>query len=107
MKKVILGLGLVLLANVSFAIDYVLFDATVTEIVATGSSDEFAVVHSGGTGTCASTALVFKASEAPSADAFNRLYATALTAITTGMKIRVGNYVGSSCSSVDYIKLYK
>jgi hypothetical protein len=86
---------------------YIVQGATITNIMSTnGNGDAFAIITSGGSGSCANTEVYFPQSAAPDADTFKRAYAAALTAITTGMRVSIYNYTDSTCLTASYVQIY-
>ena len=80
----------------------------IIEIRNTGSNLAlFEIVVTGGEGVCNNKVIAFPASVAPTKEAYNRAYASALTAFTTGANIRVHNYIDDSCKKASYISLRK
>lgn len=80
----------------------------IVRIANTGNNlDVFSIEVSGGSlNLCGSGWITFPVSASPnSADIHKRAYAAALTALTTGMTVRVYNYHNNSCDSASYIEL--
>ena len=107
MNKLLLLIFIGSLSSFVFAGDCVV-GSTIIEIRNTGSNqDKFEVVTSGGTGPCVGKTIMFPADAAPNRDIFTRAYSAALTAFSTGAKVRIYNYHDDSCLKASYITLKK
>ncbi len=72
----------------------------------TSNSSIFAIKVTGGSlNLCSTTWISFPVSAAADADTHKRAYAAALTALTTGMPVRIHNYASDSCGAAQYIEL--
>ena len=86
-------------------------DATIVEVSNTSSGGpDFAIILQGGTGVCASTttALIkFPEPANQSDDSYKQAFSLALSALTTGMKVRVHNFADNSCAGASFIAVSK
>jgi hypothetical protein len=86
-------------------------DATVIEVANTNSNGaDFAVILQGGVGVCLSptrTVITFPESKKQSDVSYNQAFSIALTALATGMKVRVHNFENDSCSGANFISATK
>ena len=95
------------LASTAFASDLVV-DAKISRLASSsdGQTDNFYLEISGGVGPCANTGVVFYRSDAPSEGFFNRMFAIAMLAYSTGStKVRVYTPSGTSCHSATFIEV--
>lgn len=69
------------------------------------NKDQFAIKTSGGSGICAGKAILFPSWKAVSEKAHSRAYSAALTALTTGLKVKIHNYENDSCTEATFIRL--
>ena len=92
-----------------FAGEYLARNAIVTHVANTSSNEKnFAIQVSGGSiGTCSGKWIVFPESAAANSAAHQRAYSTALTALTTGLKVQIHNYTNGTCSLASYIEIVK
>jgi len=89
---------------------YIVSGATVTKVMNTYSNKaQFAITVSGGSGVCANKIIIFplSATVGENKESHSRAYATALTAITTDIKVDVYNYSGSDCNNASFIRMNK
>jgi hypothetical protein len=79
----------------------------VVRIANTGNNqDVFSIEVAGGTqNLCSGVWINFPVGAAANPDTHKRAYATALTALTAGLLVRVYNYQGNSCDQASYIEL--
>ncbi len=111
-KCIVVTLSVFLSLNV-VAGTYVALDSNITEVINTnGNSAAFSVKVSGGTGPCAGKAITFPAAAAGDysngrSEMHNRAYSAALTALTTGMKVDIHNYVNGDCLNAVFIRVKK
>jgi len=82
-------------------------NGTVKAVTNTSSNlQNFAIQVAGGSpNVCGSGWINFPISAGADADAHKRAFALALTALTTGLRVRVHNYHGSDCNTASYIEL--
>lgn len=80
---------------------------TITKISNTSSNlQNFAILVSGGsTNLCGSAWINFPVSAVADVESHKRAYAIALVALTTGLTVRVHNYVDNTCNTAAYIEL--
>jgi len=89
------------------AAEYLVSQATVTSVTNTGDNLSLFVVRTtGGSGPCAGSYTMFYLNRAADADAHKRAFALATTALITGKKVTIYNYVDSNCSNAAYIELF-
>lgn len=69
--------------------------------------DAFHVVVQEGTGPCNQQYIIFFRANSPSDGFFNRLYATALSALHTGATVRILGMSGDTCHDANYIQIDK
>ena len=103
------GVLLLLLSNNCFSAELIK-NAQIVEIGSSndGLTDNFYIKTVGGTGPCVNQSIVFKRASAPSAEFFNRLYATALMAYSTNAKnVRIYNPGVDNCRAATYIQITK
>lgn len=84
------------------------YDAKIVRLASSsdGISDDFFIEVSGGGGPCANTGIVFPRSLSPSDGYFNRMFAIALTAYTTGsVRVRVYTPSGDDCETARFIEI--
>ncbi len=87
---------------------YLATGATVTDVVNTSSNAQnFAIKTEGGSSICAGQWMVFPEADAANSNAHQRAYSTALTALSTGMKVTIYNYINGTCVRASYIHLMK
>lgn len=93
-------------ASTALAGDLVI-GGTIKAVTNTSSNQSnFAVQVAGGSpNNCATGWINFPLSAGADADTLKRAFAIALTAMTTGMKVRIHNYHGSDCNNASYIEL--
>ncbi|GAA0464029.1 hypothetical protein GCM10009096_00610 [Parasphingorhabdus litoris] len=105
----IIAIPLFLLStNAHAAGAYLASGATVTDVVNIANNGQnFAVKTEGGSSNCNAQWIIFPEANAPNANAHQRAYSTALTALTTGMKVTIYNYADSTCVRASYIHLMK
>lgn len=81
---------------------------TVTDVANTiNDTDNFAIRVTGGTTNLCSNWITFPKAEAADPETHERAYATALTALTTGVKVNIYNYDDSSCDKAVAIAVVK
>ena len=80
---------------------------TITQVTNTsGNGPVFAVQVVGGiNNTCLNQWIYFNQSDAPDLATFQRAYANALLALTTGIPVTIYNYSDASCGHASYIGL--
>ena len=103
-----MALALTLAAsNVTAAGSYLVTDGTIDGIANTSNNQaSFAVRVSGGSNNlCDGTYIVFPEADSPNKESHARAYATALTALTAGLPVRVYSYIDSSCGRAAYIEI--
>ncbi|MCJ8274163.1 MAG: DUF5992 family protein [Psychrosphaera sp.] len=83
--------------------------ATVTSVANVASNiDQFVIYFSGGTGVCTTQDyIIFPADAAISKEAHNRAYSLVLTALTTGMKVKIHNYESNACDRATFVQVSK
>lgn len=117
MKKII-ALTLLLAAQQASANVWVADGGTIVQIASSigvqanspaGSTDRFAIKVDGGTATtCQGLWIVFdKATFGSNPEAYQRAYTLAMTAYTTGTKVKVHNLNSGSCNGVTSIQAFK
>ncbi|MFT4925461.1 MAG: hypothetical protein ACI8WB_001554 [Phenylobacterium sp.] len=89
---------------------YIVLNAKVTKVVNTsGNGASFMVVTAGGTGPCTTTTIqnniYFPKSAAGTDKVFDRAYSTALTALVSGSKVNIYNYVDGACDKAAAIEI--
>jgi hypothetical protein len=93
--------------------EYIAIGAEVTQVFNTnGNTASFGIVVAGGTGACSGKQITFPISAAGDikdgkSDIHLRAYSTALTALTTGLKVDIHNYSGSDCNNAAFIRIKK
>ena len=111
MNKILKPLTLLLcILDSSFAnAGDLLNSATITSITNVGANqDRFVVYFTGGTGVCSDNKFIkFPMDAAVSKEAHARAFSLAMTALTTGMKVRFHNYENNSCDRASYIQISK
>ena len=84
-------------------------DATVIEVSNTYyNGPDFMIILKGGTGTCLSatrTMITFPESKKQSDESYKQSFAIALSALSTGMKVRVHNFESDSCLGANFISI--
>jgi len=87
--------------------NYLVTDGTVVGVANTSSNQaNFGVLVTGGSGNlCDGVYIEFPEADAANKEAHARAYATALAALTTGLPVRIYNYVDSTCSRASYIEI--
>ena len=84
----------------------ILNSASISEVRNTsGNKDIFEIIVKGGCGLCANKTIQFPRSAAGSKEIHDRAFSMALTAFTTGSKVRVHNYVNNDCRNASYITI--
>ncbi|GAA6135241.1 hypothetical protein NBRC116188_20310 [Oceaniserpentilla sp. 4NH20-0058] len=107
MKKVLSPLLLLGLCFNAYAGD-IANGATVLKVANISSNvDTFAVTVDSSLVDCARNIIFFPASAAPNKESHARAYSTALTALSTGMKVRLYNYDSNSCTDASFIEISK
>jgi hypothetical protein len=110
MKRVFKSLAVLLIflkVNVSFA-GWSVSDAEVIQVINTsGNLKNFTIVTTGGSGPCVGQYIQFPETDAANGAAHQRAYASALLALTTGMKVTVHNYFDDTCNRASFIQLTK
>lgn len=83
--------------------------ATIVEVASNGTKGKnFGVRIEGGTGACAGKIWIFfLEAQAPSIATYNQSFSLALTALSTGMTVRLHHYTEESCVNADFISLSK
>lgn len=84
------------------------YDAKIVRLASSsdGITDDFFIEVSGGGGPCANTGIVFPRVLSPSDGYFNRMFAIALAAYTTGsVRVRVYTPSGSDCGTARFIEI--
>lgn len=69
------------------------------------NKDQFGIQIQGGEGVCANQGILFPSWKALDEGAYQRAYSAALTALTTGMKVKVHNYESDHCHAATQIRL--
>lgn len=84
-------------------------DSTVLKVRNTSNnSDTFEVVLDKNVKNCFGNVIAFPSSAAPNKETHARAYASALTALTTGLKVRIYAYADADeCKKASYIELTK
>ncbi len=86
-------------------------DATVIEVANTASNGaDFAVILQGGIGVClhpTRTLIKFPEAKKQSDDSYKQSFSLALSALATGMKVRIHNFEDDSCSNANFISVSK
>ncbi|NQZ10438.1 MAG: hypothetical protein HRT35_25070 [Algicola sp.] len=84
-------------------------DATVIEVFNTNTNGaDFGIVLEGGTGRCVSptrTVITFPETKKQSDDSYKQSFAIALSALSTGMKVRVHNFEDNLCTGANFIAI--
>ncbi len=82
-------------------------DAIVVEVANTyNNGADFAVRLEGGTGICSAAIwIVFPESKKQSVDSYQQAFAIALSALTTGTRVRVHNFEDDSCDGANFISI--
>lgn len=81
--------------------------ATIIEVASSSNNnDVFYVKLSGGTGPCANGSVLFPAAKSQSKESYNQAFSIALTAVTSGKKIRIHNYENDTCTGANFIGIY-
>lgn len=106
MKKSFLFFILFSMSPLIFA-DYIATNASVLKVRNTASNtNTFEIVLEEGSTICNGQVIAFPHTKAASPEVHSRGYALALTALTTGMKIRVYSYTEvAPCRNAAYIEL--
>ena len=113
MKKFSLIGFIALFSSHLVAGEYIATGSEITQVFNTNSNKaSFGIVVTGGTGTCAGKQITFPISAAGDfkdgkSDIHLRGYSTALTALTTGLKVDIYNYSGSDCENAAFIRIKK
>ena len=101
-------------ANFVVAENYLVSDSEIIEVFNTGGNNSsFGVVTSGGSGPCIGKNIFFPITSAGDhlngvSNIHSRAYATALTALSTGMNVDIYNYQDeSNCNGAAFIKIKK
>lgn len=99
-----------LTASAVSANQYIVTDAIVTKVGSTaGNGESFWVVAKHGQGSCVSQSsqvnVYFPRTAVNSEKIFDRAYAAALSALTTGKRVNIYNYADSSCDKAVAIEL--
>jgi len=86
---------------------YLVTGGTVTQVANTsGNNPAFVVLVTGGTSnTCPATWIIFSQADAPDAATFQRAYAAAMVALTTGVSVSIYNYADATCNHASYLQL--
>jgi len=81
--------------------------ATVVEVANTyNNGADFAIKVEGGTGVCSTASyIVFPESKQQSADSNKQAFSIALTALTTGRKVRIHNFEDNACDGANFISI--
>ena len=88
-------------------------DAYVTEVANTNNNGaDFAIILTGGTGVCTGServVITFPKSKfsGQSPGSYNQAFAIALTAFSTGAKVRAHNFEDNSCHGANFISVSK
>jgi len=96
-----------------FAGEYIAISSEITQVLNTdGNTSSFAIFFTGGSGSCAGKVIAFPVSAAGDfkdgkSDIHSRAYSTALTALTTSLKVDIYNYAGSDCKNAAFIRIKK
>lgn len=96
-----------LLSSTSFASDLV-HSAKIHRLASSTDAltDNFYIQVTGGTGPCANGGMTFERSAAPSDGFFNRMFAIAMLAYSTGStKVRVYTASGTNCDHATFIEI--
>ncbi len=104
----LIGVLILLFSGHTFA-GYLVQGGTITKVMNTEDSvDRFQIRVEGGTpNLCQGINIKFDSSKVANAATHARSYSSALTALTTGMKVSIYNYNGSDCNGAAYIELSK
>lgn len=87
---------------------YLASNATVTQVTNTGNNGQnFALQTQGGSSICEGQYITFPEADAANANAHQRAFSAALTALSTGMKVTIYNYADGTCDRASYIHLMK
>ena len=109
MSKAIVLVGVVLsllLIASSANADFIVQNGQVVRLSnTTGNTSQYKVGIAGGTGVCADTTIIINEARAGDKDIFKRGFALALTALSTGLTVRVWSYEGDDCFSAAYIEI--
>ena len=85
--------------------------ATVIEVANTsGNGADFAVILQGGTGICVHptrTLIKFPEAKKQSDASYKQSFSLALSALATGMKVRIHNFEDDSCAGANFISVSK
>ena len=109
MFRSLAALFIISLSTYSFAGTNLVQNAIITEVSNTSSNTpNFSVKTSGGTGVCTGGQwIVFSLEDASDAATHQRAYASALLALSAGLKVRIYNYIDGTCQHAGYIELSK
>ena len=82
-------------------------NATILEVANTNNNGpDFAIRMEGGSGVCASSTWIsFPENKKQSDDSYKQAFSIALTALTTGKKVRIHNFEDDSCSGANFISI--
>ena len=105
MKNLLLVLGLSFI-SLNAAAGEIAKDAIITKLgnSSDGSAD-FYIRITGGTGVCANSLIKFPESKQASEASNNQAFSLALTAMTTGKKIRLANFQDNNCHGANFIEM--
>lgn len=97
---------LVVISGRLVANEWVATDSTVAQIANTNvNGRNFSIITLGGSGPCAGKLIIFPESDASGVEAHQRAYATALMALSMGMRVSIYNYYSSSCDRASFIAI--
>lgn len=84
-----------------------IMNAVILEVAnASNNGPDFALKLEGGTGVCStSTWIIFPENKKQSDDSYKQAFSIALTALTTGNKVRIHNFEDDSCSGANFISI--
>ena len=91
--------------------EYIAINSEITQVFNTnGNTPSFGIVVKGGSGACVGGQITFPISAVGDfkdgkSDIHLRAYSTALTALTTGLKVDIHNYAGSDCKNAAFIRI--
>jgi hypothetical protein len=106
--KAILLVCFLLLPSIAYSGELVQ-NAKIVEVANTfNNAKQFYIVVKGGVGACANKRIVFPLSRTQSAESYQRAFSLALTAFSTGSKVRVFSYESevNHCSTANFISVH-
>ena len=110
--KIVVSVCLLLMSLGANAAGYIVTDGEITQLYNTESNTKsFGMRVVGSGGDCEGKDIFFPLSHAGASgndvDLHNRAYSTALTALSTGMKVDIYNYADDSCVYASFIRIKK